>query len=138
MSHKIARFSFVLVPSVFVAFCLLALSAPGSAAQDQGATAAKAKADHPSFSVTGCLQKGVEQKGFFIKAEDGKIWELSGRTVKFADHVGQKVTLTGSEVHKSAAAEAKMATSEKAEAAGQAYADMNVTSLKMISNTCDK
>ncbi len=136
MSHRIVRFSLALVPSVFVAICLLALSAAGSAAQDQGTAPAKTKAAQQTFSVTGCVQKGVEPKGFFIKAEDGKTWELSSRTVKFAEIVGQKVMLTGSEVHKSKAAEAKMAKSETAEAAGQSYSDMNVTSVKMISSTC--
>jgi hypothetical protein len=132
MSHRIARLSLILVPCLFVGACLLALSA--SAAQDQAM--AKTKADTQTFSVTGCLQKGVEPKGFFVKAEDGKTWELSSRTVKFAEHVGHKVTLTGTEVHNSKSAEAKMETSEKTEAGGTTYADMNVTSLKMISQTC--
>lgn len=135
MSHKIARFSLSVVPCLFVSVCLLALSTPGSAAQDQGA---KNKTAHQSLTVTGCVQKGVEPKGLFINAEDGKTWELSSRTIKLAEHVGHKVTLTGYELHKSKAAEAKMATNEKTESAGKEYADMNVTSVKMISETCSQ
>ncbi len=138
MSHKIARLSFSLVPCLVVGFFVLALTTPGSASQGQAAGTAQTKMEHPTFSVTGCLQKGVEPTGFFVKAEDGKTWELSSRTVKFSDHVGHKVTLTGTELHKSKAAEAKMATNEKAEAGGTTYADMTVTDLKMISDTCGK
>ena len=136
MSHKITRLSLLLVTCLLVSFCLLALSTPRGAAQEQAPAMAKSKPAHQTFSVTGCLQKGKEPAGFFINAEDGKTWELFGRTVKLDKHVGQKVTLTGYEVHKSKATEAKMAPYEKPEAAGKEYADMNVTSLKMLSETC--
>jgi len=138
MSHKTTRFSLLLVPCLFVSFCLLALSTPRVAGEDQGPEMAKSKTEHQTLSVTGCLQKGKEPGGFFINAEDGKTWELFGRTVKLDKHVGHKVTLTGYEVHKSKATEAKMAKYEKPEAAGKEYADMNVTGLKMLSETCSQ
>lgn len=138
MSHKIARFSLLLFPCLFVSFCLLALSTPRGAAQDQGAATAKAKTEHQTLSVTGCLQKGKEAGGFFITAEDGKTWELFSRTVKLDKHVDHKVTLTGYQVHKSKATEAKKGSNEKDESAGKEYADMNVTSLKMLSETCSQ
>jgi hypothetical protein len=126
----------LLVPCLFVSFCLLALSTPGGAAQDQGAAMAKTKAAHETLSVTGCLQKGKEPTGFFITGEDGKNWELFSRKVKLDEHVGHKVTLTGYKVNKSKSTEATKAPSEKAEAAGKEYADMNVKSLTMVSETC--
>lgn len=138
MSHRIARFSFLFVPCLVVTFCLLALSAPRGTAQDKAAGTAKAKTEHQTLIVTGCLQKGKEAGGFFITAEDGKAWELFSSTVKLDKHVGHKVTLTGYQVHKSKAAEAKKAPNEKEESAGKEYADMNVTSLKMVSETCSQ
>jgi len=138
MSHKIARFSFWLVPCLLVGFCLLALSTPRGAAQEKAAGTAKAKTEHQTLTVTGCLQKGKEAVGFFITAEDGKNWELFSSAVKFDKQVGHKVTLTGYQVQKSKAVEAKKGPSEKEEAAGKEYADMNVTSLKMISETCSQ
>jgi len=136
MLQRIARFGFLLSPCLLVS--LLALSAPIGAAQDQGAMTAKATAARQTLSVTGCLQKGKEAGGFFITAEDGKVWELFGHAAKLDKDVNHKVTLTGYQVHKSKPTEAKMATNETAEAAGKEYADMNVTSLKMISETCSQ
>ena len=46
------------------------------------------------------------------------------------------MTLTGYQFYRSKATEEKMAKSEKPEAAGKEYADMRVTGLKMISETC--
>jgi hypothetical protein len=138
MSPKITRFCFLLVPCLFVSFCVLALSTPGGAAQDLAAGTAKTKTEHQTLSVTGCLQKGKEPGGFFITAEDGKTWELFGHSVKLDKDVGHKVTLTGYQIHRSKAAEAQKAPNEKDEAAGKDYADMNVTGLKMISETCSQ
>jgi len=138
MLHKITRFSLLLVPCLFASFCLLALSTPRDGPEGQGAATAKSKTEHQTLSVTGCLQKGKEPGGFFITGEDGKTWELWGRTVKLDKHVGQKVTVTGYEVHKSKATEAKMAKYENPEASGKEYADMNVTSVKMLSETCSQ
>lgn len=137
MSHKMTRFSLLLVPCLFVTFCLLALSTPRGAAQEKAAGTAKAKTVHQTLTVTGCLQKGTEPTGFFITGEEGKNWELFSSTVKLDKHVGHKVTLTGSQVHKSKATEAKKAPNEKDESAGKEYADLNVTSLKMVSEICN-
>lgn len=86
-----------------------------------------------THSVTGCLQKGVEAGGFFILGED-RMWELSGKVD--AKHVGHTVTVTGHVLHKAEVKEAKFADSEKQEANGKPYADFQVTSLKMVSDSC--
>jgi len=80
------------------------------------------------------LQKGTEPGGFFIVGEDGKMWELGGKVD--ATHVGHKVTVEGHVQHRSKTEEAKMADSEKQEAGGKPYADFQVTSLKMVSDSC--
>ena len=84
-------------------------------------------------SITGCLQKGVEEGGFYIMGENS-MWELSGKVD--AKHVDHKVTVTGHVVHKSKVKEAKFTDSEKQEANGKPYADFEVTSLKMVSESC--
>jgi len=91
-----------------------------------------------AVSVTGCLQKGNENGGFFITGDDGKNWELSGSKTKLAGHVGHKITVTGHEVHKSEAEEKEMASSEKQESGGKEYSDLHVSSVKMIADTCNK
>ena len=90
------------------------------------------------MSVTGCLQKGTETGGFFITGDDGKDWELTGTKVKLAGHVGHKVTVTGHELHKTEAQEKKTASNEKQESGGKEYADLRVTGLKMIADTCSQ
>lgn len=87
-----------------------------------------------NHSVTGCLQKGAEPGGFYLNAEDGKMWELAGKVD--AAHVGHKVTVHGHVLHRSAIEEAKYSDNEKQESSGKPYADFQVTSLKMLSKSC--
>ena len=90
-------------------------------------------------TVTGCLQKGVEPVGFFIIGADNKHWELySGKEVSLADHVGHTVTVTGSLAKRSAKQEEKSQPNEKKETGAREHSDLQVSSLKMVSDTCSK
>jgi hypothetical protein len=120
MSCPRARFSLWLIPLLF-----LTLSPRTTQAQ---ASTSK------THSVTGCLQKGVEPGGFYIDGKSGTMWELSGKVD--AAHVGHKVTVNGHVLHLAAAEEAKFSDYEKQEAKGKPYADFQVTSLKMVSDSC--
>jgi hypothetical protein len=120
MSSSNARFSLWLIPLLFLSLCPVAVQAQGNMSK--------------THSVTGCLQKGIEPGGFFIAGEDGTMWELSGKVD--ATHVGHKVAVDGHVLHRSKTEEAKFADSEKQEAKGKPYADFQVTSLKMVSDTC--
>jgi len=85
-------------------------------------------------AITGCLQKGSEAGGFTLTGDDGKVWELKGKVD--AAHVGHKVTVKGHELQRSQAEEAKAAPNEKQESDGKPYGDFQVSSLKMVSSTC--
>jgi len=87
-------------------------------------------------SVTGCLQKGAEAGGFTIAGDDGKVWELHSKKVKLSEHLGHKVTVTGTAAKESKATEDKMEASEKKEASGKEYGDLRVQSMKMVSEKC--
>jgi hypothetical protein len=126
---RFSCFSIVLAPILFLAVCPL-LHSQDASAQTEGKGAA-------AVSVTGCLQKGTEAGGFFITGEDGKDWELSGGAAKLTPHVGHKITVTGREIHKSQAQEEKAAADEKQEAGGKQYSDLRVSTVKMISDTCN-
>lgn len=90
-------------------------------------------------TVTGCLQKGVESVGFFIIAPDNKHWELySGKEISLADHVGHTVTVTGSVAHRSPKQEQKSQPNEKKETGAREHSDLQVSGLKMVSQTCSK
>jgi hypothetical protein len=114
-----------------VAIPLIAVGQQGSSGMDQSGASSMAGQE---VTATGCLQKGQEKGGYFLKGDDGKDWELSGSGL--AAHVGHKVTVTGQQMQRSDDQETKVATSEKAEAAGGQYGDLRVSQVKMVSTSC--
>src|SRR5215472_2733219 len=96
---------------------------PGSGASDQqGGADRNAKITGQTMTVTGCLQKDEKEKNeYLITGEDGKIWGVKSSSVKLSDHLNHKVSVTG-----------KVTKEEHENEAG----DLNVSSLKMISQTC--
>ena len=130
MFHKIAKLGYWLLPILILILCPVALTA-------QDATQEKPKTDKSAHTqtVTGCLQKGDEADEFAITGEDGKTWGLRSATVKLDQHLGHKVTVTGSATKESKAEEKKEGQVEKA-SGKEEYGDLNVTSLKMVSASC--
>ena len=103
----------------------------------EGKAEAKSEAKE-NVTVTGCLQKGDAAGEFSIVARDGKTWELHSNSIKLDNHLGHTVTVTGPRTHESKAQEK---AEEKREGVVKAsskeeYADLGVTSLKMVSETC--
>jgi len=88
-------------------------------------------------AVTGCLQKGDQPDQFSITGEDGKSWDLRSSTVKLDEHVGHKVTVTGSPTREAKAEEKKEGQVENA-ARKEALGELRVTDLKMVSPNCTK
>ena len=129
MSHKIAKLAFWLIPIVCLSLCPVALIAQSAAPEK--------KAEKSSHTVTGCLQKGDEAGEFSIKGEDGKTWGLRSTSVKLDQHIGHQVTVTGSTTHETKAEEKKEGQVENAGSKTE-YADLTVTTLKMISDSCSK
>jgi hypothetical protein len=90
-------------------------------------------------TVTGCLQKGNESSGFFLISTEDKHWELyPSAGVSLADHVGHTVTVTGTVAHRTKAQEDKSQPHEQKETAGKQHADLQVSSVKMVSTSCSK
>jgi len=123
-----------MVHKLILAIMFFGISAPllhGTPAMDDKASAAQ--------TVTGCLQKGTEAEGFYLIANDGRHWELySNPDVSLADHVGHTVTLAGTVAHRSKAQEEKSQPNEKAETGTRPHADLQVSSVKHVSETCSK
>ena len=84
-----------------------------------------------TVTVTGCLQKGDEPGEYSIKGADGKEYGLRSTTAKLADHLNHKVTVAGKTVNEREKREGNK-KEEKEE-----HEHLNVTSLKMISNSCN-
>ena len=129
MSHKIAKLAFWLIPMLCLSLGPIALMAQGAAPEK--------KADKSPQTVTGCLQKGSGAGEFSIKAEDGKTWGLHSTSVKLDQHLDHQVTVTGSFRHESKAEEKKEGQVENASSKME-YADLDVTTLKLVSETCSK
>src|SRR4051794_35012013 len=73
----------------------------------------QASKSNGSKTITGCVNKGQENGGFYLQDKSGKTWELTNSASKVSKHVGHTVTLTGTSTHEPKAEEAKMATTEK-------------------------
>jgi len=100
---------------------------PGASAQE--------KAAGGKTTVTGCLQKGDEPGEYSITGEDGKTYGLRSKAVSLSQHLGHKVTITGTLRAESAEKEKGEAEEHEKKEAGEA-GDIRVTDLKMVSDTC--
>lgn len=81
-----------------------------------------------NVTVTGCLQKGDEAGECSITGEDGRKYGLHpSKSVDLSKHMGHKVTVTGTTMREE---------NEKNEAGGHEAADLRVTNVKHISESC--
>lgn len=110
---------------VFV-FALGAYVTPSASAQKKAGS---------KTTVTGCLQKGDEAGEYSITGEDGKTYGLRSTTVKLSQHLGHKVSVTGTLKPESAEKEKGEAEEHEKNEAAEA-GDIRVTQLKMVSETC--
>jgi len=121
---RLERLSLFLAPMVlFGLFPILA------AAQDNMGMSNK-----QTMSVTGCLKQGSDSGGYYIMGDDGKMYELMGKGL--SAHVNHKVMVTGMPARMTQAQEDKRMATEKSEASGATVVDMKVSSLKMVSESC--
>ena len=75
-----------------------------------------------TVTATGCLTQDAKEKNeYMITGEDGKTYGLKSTAVKLSEHLNHKVTVTG-----------KMTKGAHESEAG----DVNVSSLKMVSESC--
>ena len=137
MSRRM-KFAAWLVPLVVFSLCPFLLAQSNGMQNDQsGMSQNNMGAGHQAMTVTGCIKKGSENGGYYLTTKDGKVYELSGKT-DFSAHVNHTVVVAGHEAMMSKSDESKMAESEKTEAGGMPYADIHVTTLKMVSESCSQ
>jgi hypothetical protein len=72
-----------------------------------------------------------------LTAADGKSYDLRSDSVKLDQHIGHQVTVTGTASTETKAEEKKEGQVEKA-SSKEAIANLSVTDVKMISETCTK
>ena len=115
---------------LFFSFFVFSVLANAQAADQKGPASAQ--------TVTGCLQKGVEPTGgFYLVTATDKHLELydEGKSA-LGEHVGQKVTVTGTVPKRSAEQEKVSQPYEKQETGAMKHGDFQVSSVKMVSATC--
>jgi hypothetical protein len=112
----------------YVLACVLALGL-GSLAWTAQESQTKTKGGN-SVTVTGCLQKGDEAGEYSITGEDGKHYGLHSKSVDLSKHLGHQVTVTGTKMRE------ENEEKEKKEARAGEHADLRVTNVKHISETC--
>ncbi len=115
------------VRSVLILALAGSLSAIALAAQENQT---KTKAGGKTVSVTGCLQKGDEAGEYSVTGEDGKRYGLRSKSVDLSKHLGHKVTVTGTKIRE------EDEEKKKNEAGGGEYANLRVTDIKHISESC--
>ncbi len=115
--------AFAALPLLFMVFAIVAV------AQDN-----MGMSNQQTMSVTGCLKQGADSGGYYLMGDDGKMYELMGKGL--AAHVNHKVTVTGTQQTLSQAQEEKKMATEKSEANGATVVDMKVSSVKMVSESC--
>lgn len=121
-----------------VALLLLAGTATLITAQET----TKKKTHQKTRTLTGCLQKGEDANEYNFTSKSGSTWEVKSDTVELAPHVGHTVTLTGAVSHaelhgmkEDVKGEAKEHGMDKN---AKEHGHLTVTSLKMVSDSCDK
>ena len=126
MLSKPKRFISLIVVFLF-AVCLFALAAG----------AQKGSTKNGDVTVTGCLQKGDEADEFALTGDDGKLYDLRSSSVKLAQHVGHKVTVSGKfKAEANEKGEAKEEAKESKESGKKEAGDIQVSNLKMVSESC--
>jgi hypothetical protein len=103
---------------------------------------AQAKSKSDVRTITGCLTKGDSADEFLLTGNNGSTWEVRSSDVALADHVGHTVAATGA-VSNSTMHNMKEDTKDMAADAGMKknnteHGHMTITSLKHVSDTCQK
>jgi hypothetical protein len=124
MNVKVNRVRHLLVLAIILCLTPITFVAWGQSKESQ-------KKEGKTVTITGCIAKGESADEFAI-TQEGKKYGLKSTRVKLADHLGHKVTVMG----KITRGPGEREEGEKAEEGGGEYADVQVTSLKMISTSC--
>jgi hypothetical protein len=93
-------------------------------------------------TLTGCLSKAEGAHEYKLTTENGSTWELHSKTLKLSPHTGHTVTVTG-KVRAADLHEAKEKVKDEMKEHGMdkdatEHGHLNVTNVKMVSDSCKK
>lgn len=90
-------------------------------------------------SITGCLAQGTAKDSYTLRSADGKTYTLTSTKVNLGEHVGHKVTITGTPAGMETGALKDTGAAPAAPPKGgeaMPSGALNVTTLKHLSSTC--
>lgn len=125
------------IGTVIIAMFMFVGAAGMAAAQDTTKTTHK-----KTRTLSGCLQKGDEAGEYNFTAKNGGTWEIKSDSVKLDEHVGHTVKIVGVVANATAHGMKEDTKEEMKEHGMDKHATesghMTVTSLTMVSDTCQK
>lgn len=128
------------------------LCAPGVRAQENApppqhtvnsiaATNADVTVNEPTkvwIGIRGCLRQGNQPHSYFMTDTDGKTWELFGNHSGLSRHVGQKLNVTGYEIHNPKMKGDQSDSQQNTIDNGKPYAGVHVTKVATTGESCGK
>jgi hypothetical protein len=125
------------IPLVLAALLAVSGCVASAPAQEQKETTHK-----KVRTVKGCLAKAEDRNEYNLTGADGSTWEIKSDSVKLAPHVGHTVTVTGvvpnATLHGTKEDIKGEAKEHGIDKNATEHGHMTVTSLKMVSGSCDK
>ncbi len=114
--------------AVVVALALCSFASGKQGTEDQTAATGK------TITATGCLASGMSPDQFTLAGDDGQSYQLQSTNVPLAEHVGQKVTVSGTPA--SGAPPADKPGTQKSSARHSGSASLQVKDVQEVSPTC--
>jgi hypothetical protein len=112
---------------------ILAMGSMGFASAQDNSTM-KPTIHNSTRTLTGCLQKSDDE--YVLASDGGRIWELTGNSVKLDGEIGHTVTIMGVVSDLAMHGTKVNMKGEMKEQGGYGY--MTVTKLTLVSNTCER
>lgn len=119
---------------------LLGMTSAWGVAQDSDSNA---KSKGEVRSITGCLSQGDNASEFLLASSDGSTWEVrSNNAVDLSSHVGHTVeakgVVTNAKMHNMKEDAKDMAKDSGMKKSNTEHGHLKVTSVRMVSDSCQK
>ena len=141
MSHRLPGAALLATSAILVlAFCVQCTRAQsGQTTPEQSSTAGPPRTASPPIQilVTGCLKRASDG-GYYLTDANATTWQLSSNTVNLADHVMHAVSIAGKPASLVKSQPSASEPTGKPGNADNSAHQLQVITLKMLSNSCTR
>ena len=88
--------------------------------------------------VMGCLKRNAENGGYYLKDQNGHIWELVSSKVDLAGQVNHSVAINGKPAALSNPPEMQQESGQETQTGGNHSTELRVLTLQMLSPSCTR